>query len=133
MLFVFQNLVFRSEAIYFLVPDADQVAKNLKVSHFDYGSRTKNTVYALNQVRECHSKPERLEISHMKTILYTKYFRKKLNSTQFRTQHQRKKWHCRHDDPSSIAHTIVGITSDLMVSPDQCRSFARGKVIYPAD
>ena len=34
-LFLFQFLVFCSEVAYTLVPDADQVAENLKVSHFD--------------------------------------------------------------------------------------------------
>ena len=61
---------------YTLVPDADQVAKNLKVSHFDCGAMTENTLYALNQVRQCHITPEELEISQTKIILYTKHFRK---------------------------------------------------------
>ena len=52
--FLFQNLVFCSEVVYTLVPDADQVAKDLEVSHFDCGAMTENTLYALNQVRQCH-------------------------------------------------------------------------------
>ena len=48
-LFFIQILVFCSEVVYTLVPDADQVAKNLKVSHFDCGAMTKNTLYALPQ------------------------------------------------------------------------------------
>ena len=67
-LFLFQHLVF-SEVTYTLVPDADQVAKNLKVSHFDCGATTENTLYALNQVRQCHITPEELEISQTKIIL----------------------------------------------------------------
>ena len=65
-LFLFQYLVFCSEVTYTLVPDADQVAKNLKVSHFDCGAMTENTLYALNQVRQCHITPEELEISQTK-------------------------------------------------------------------
>ena len=42
-----QILVFCSESAYTLVPDADQVAKNLKVSHFDCGAMTENTFFAL--------------------------------------------------------------------------------------
>ena len=80
-LFFFQILVFRSEAVYALVPDADQVAKNLKVSHFDCGAMTENTLYALDQVRQCHIAPEELEISQTKIILYTQHFRKELNAT----------------------------------------------------
>ena len=43
-LFFLKNLVFCSEVVYTLVPDADQVAKNLKVSHFDCGAMTENTL-----------------------------------------------------------------------------------------
>ena len=129
----FQILVFCSEVVYFLVPDADQVAKNLKVSHFDCGAVTENTLYALNQVRQCHITPEELEISQTKSILYTKHFRKELNATKCRIQHQREKWHCGHNEHSSIDQTIAGITSDLVISPEQWRSLAKGKSVYLAD
>ena len=132
-LFFFQYLVFCSEVTYTLVPDADQVAKNLKVSHFDCGAMTENTLYALNQVRQCHITPEELEISQTKIILHTKQFRKELNATKCRIQHQREKWHCGHNDHSSVDHTISGITSDLVISPEQCRSLAKGKLIYLVD
>ena len=79
-LFLFYILVFCSEVAYTLVPGADQVAKNLKVSQFDCGAMTENTHYALNQVRICHITPEKLEISQTKIILYTKHFRKELNA-----------------------------------------------------
>ena len=132
-LFLFQILVFCSEVVYTLVPDADQVAENLKVSHFGCSAMTEKTLYALNQVRQCHITPEELEISQTKIILYTKHFRKELNATKCRIQHQREKWHCGHNDHSSIDHTIAGITSDLVISPEQCRSLAKGKSVYLAD
>ena len=132
-LFLFQTLVLCSEVVYTLVPDADQVAKNFKVSHFDCGARTENTLYALNHVRQCHNTPEELEISPVKIIPYTKHFRKELNSTKCRIQHQREKWHSRHNNHCSIDHIIAGITSDLVFSPEQCRSLAIGKMIYLAD
>ena len=132
-LFFFQILVFSFEVVYTLVPDADEVAKNPKVSQFDCGTMTENTLYALNQVRHCHITPEELENSQTKIILHTKHFRKKLNATKFGIQHQREKWHCGHDDHSSIDHTIAGITSDLVISPEQCRSLAKGKMIYLDD
>ena len=132
-LFLFQFLLFCSEVVYTLVSDADQVAKNPKVSHFDCGARTENTLYALNQVRQCHLTPEELETSQTKIILYTKHFRKELIATKCRIQHQREKWHCGHHDHSSIDHTIAGITSDLVISPEQCRSLAKVKMIYLAD
>ena len=58
---------------------------------------------------------------------------KKLNATKCRIQHQREKWHCGHNDHSSIDHTIAGITSDLVISPEQCQSLAKGRMMYLAD
>ena len=131
-LFLFQFLVFCSEVAYILVPDADQVAKNLKVSHFGCGAMTENTLYALNQLRQCHITPEELEIGQTKIILYTKHFRRELNATKYRIKHLCEKWHCGHKDHSSIDHTTAGITGDLVISPEQCRSLAKGKSIYLA-
>ena len=59
-------------------------------------------------------------------MLYTKPFRRKLNA-KCRVQHQREKWHCGHHDHSSIDHTIPGITSDIVISPEQGRVLAKGK------
>ena len=111
-LFLIQILVFCSQVVYTLVPDADQLARNLKVSHFDCGAMRENTLYAVNQVRQCHITPEELEFSQTKIILYTKHFRKELNATKCRIQNQHEKWHCGHNDHSSINHTIAGITRD---------------------
>ena len=77
MLFLFHSLVFCSDVGYTLFTDADQVAKILKVSQFELGLITENTLYALNQVQQCHISPEEPEISQTKIILYTKHFQKK--------------------------------------------------------
>ena len=77
-LVLFQILVFCPEVAYTLVPDVDQVAKNLKVSHFDCGAMTENTLYALNQVPQCHITSEELEISQTKIILYISISEKSL-------------------------------------------------------
>ena len=133
MLLLFQLLVFRSEVAYTLSPDADQVAKNFELSHFDCGAMTENNLYALKQVRKFHITPEELEVSQTKTILYTKHFLKELNATKCQIEHQREKWNCGHNNRSSIDHTEAGISSDLVISPEQCRSLAKRKMIYPAD
>ena len=49
--FLSQILVFWSEVFYTLVPDADQVAKSLELSHLDCGVMTEKTPHALNQQR----------------------------------------------------------------------------------
>ena len=69
LLFLFQILVFWPEVVHTLVPDADQVAKNFEVSHFDCGAMTESTLFALNQVRQCHITPEELEFSQTRVIL----------------------------------------------------------------
>ena len=46
---------------------------------------------------------------------------------------QRGEWHCGHNDHSLFDHTIAGITNDLVISPEQCRSLAKGKMMYLAD
>ena len=125
----FQILALTVEVVFNLTPDEDQVAPALKVAHFDCSEMTENTLYAINQVRPCHITPEDLEISKAKNVLYTKHFRKGLNATKCRVQHQREKWHCGHNDHSSIDHTIAGITSDIVISPEQCRTLAKGKDI----
>ena len=40
---------------------------------------------------------------------------------------------CGHNYHSSSDHTIAGITSDLVISPQQCRSLAKEKMTYLAD
>ena len=90
---------------------------------------TENSLYAINQVRPCHITPEELEVSKATITLYTKHFRKELNATKCRIQHQREKLHCGHNDHSSINHTIAGITSDLIISPEHCLTLAKGASI----
>ena len=64
-----------SKVVYTLAPpDLGHVAKNLKVSHFDYGAMTENTLYALIQVQHCHFTPGELENSLTKIIPYTTQF-----------------------------------------------------------
>ena len=128
-LLFFQILALTLKVVFNLTPDEDQIAPVLKVAHFDFSELTENTLYAINQVRSCHITPEELEISIAKIVLYTKHFRKELNTTKCRVQHQREKWHCGHHDHNGIDHTIAGITSDIVISSEQCRTLAKGKDI----
>ena len=128
-LLFFQILALTVEVVFNLTPDEDQVAPALKVAHFDCSEMTESTLYAINQVRPCHITPEDLEISKAKVVLFTKHFRKELNATKCRVQHQREKWHCGHHDHSSIDPTIAGITNDIVISSEQCRTLAKGKDI----
>ena len=90
---------------------------------------TENNLYAINRVRQQHITPEELEISKAKNVLYTKHFRKELNAKRFQVKHQLEKRHCGHHNHSSIDHTLAGITSDIVISPEQGRTLAKRKEI----
>ena len=124
-LFLFYILVFCSEVVYTLVPDADQVAMKPKVSHFDCDAMTVNTLYALNQVQKCHITPAELEISQRKIVFFPEHYGEKVNATKCQIQHQQEKRHCGQNEHSSIDHTITGVTSDLVTPPEQSRSLAK--------
>ena len=122
--FLLQVLLFYTKVTLQFVRHADQVAPAFKVSHFDCSSRTENSIYAINEVRPCHIAPEEMEVSKATNTLYTKLFQKELNATKSRIQHQREKGHCEYFDHSSMNHTIAGLTSDLIISTEHCRTFA---------
>ena len=126
-LIFFQTLALTVDVLFNLTPDENHVAPALKVAHFDCSEMTENTFYAINQVRPYHITPEELEISKAKVVLYTQHFRKELNAAKCRVQHQREKWDCGHHYRSSIDQTIEGITSDIVISPEQCETLAKGK------
>ena len=125
----FQILPLTIEVVFNLSPDEYQVASALKVAHFDCNEVTENILYAINQVRSCQTRPEELEISKAKVVLYTIFLKKELNATKCRVQHQREKWHRRQHDHSCIDQTFAEVTSDIVISPEQCRTPAKGKEI----
>ena len=128
-LLIFQILAVTVEVVFNLTPDEDQVAPALKVSHFDCSELTEKTLYAINQLRPYNITPEKLETSKAKVLFYTKHFRNEFNATKCQVQHQQERWHYGHHDHSSIDHTIAGITSDIVISPEHCRTLAKGKEI----
>ena len=128
-LFFFQILALTVKVVFNLTPDENQVSPALKIARFDCSEMIENTLYAINQVRLCHITPKEVEKSNAKVVLYTKHFRMELNATKCPVQHQREKWHCGHHDHSSIDHTVAGITSGIVISPEQCRTLAKRKEI----
>ena len=55
-----------------------------------------------------------------------------LNATKCRVQHQQEKWPCGHDEHNNIDQTVADITSDLVISTEQCHSLGKRKMIYSA-
>ena len=106
--------------------------KEEKTEHVVLGGQRKKFLYKWCHYAGSHHSPwkfSNVERSKAKVVLYTKLFRKELNAKKYQVQHQQEKWHCRHHDHSSIDHTIAGFTSDIVVSPEQCRTLAKGKDI----
>ena len=102
-------------------PNLDDIAENLSVSHYDCGEMTENKLYALNQVRPCHVSPENIEMNPAVITIYTKHFRTDFNATMCRLKHSRFKWQCGYHDHASIDAEQNTITSDIDLSPEQCR------------
>ena len=102
-------------------PNLDDFAQRLSVSNYDCGEMTKNKLYALNQVRPCHVSPENFEINPAIITIYTKHFRTELDATMCRVKHSIFKWHCGYHDNASIDAEQNTITSDIDLSPEQCR------------
>ena len=99
-----------------LNPNPDDVSKKLRVTHFDCGEMSQNTLYALHHVEQCKIAPENLEVSVARISLYTKHFRKTINATMCSLKVQTEQWHCGHHDHSSIDFFHPGITSDVTLS-----------------
>ena len=107
--------------------DLQNIAPQLKVTHFDCGKMTENDLYALNQFSKCNIAPENLEVNRAKITMYTKHFRQKINATVCRVKYQSEQWHCGFGDDSSMdAHHTRRRTMDLAVTATQCKTLAKG-------
>ena len=104
-----------------------EIASQLKVTHYDCGQMIENILYALNQVSKCNIAPENLEVSRAEITMYTKHFRQEINAAVCRVKYLSEQGHCGFGDDSSIdAHHTGGITIDLTVTASQCRTLAKG-------
>ena len=110
--------------------DLQKLASKFKVTHYDCGEMTENTLYTLNRVAKCNIAPENLEVRRAKITMYTKLFRQGINATVCKVKYQSEQWHCGFGDDSSMdAHHTGGITIDFTVTASQCRTLAtRGSI-----
>ena len=101
------------------------IASQLKVTHYDCGEMTEKNLYALNQVSKCNIAPKNLEVSRAKITMYTKQFRQEINATACWVKYQNEQWHCGFADDSTMdAQHSGGITIDLTVTASQCITLA---------
>ena len=114
--------------------DLENIASQLKVTHYDCGETTENNLYALNQVCKCNIAPGNLDVSRAKVTMYTKHFRQEINATVCRVKYQSEERHCGFGHDSSMdAHHTGGITIDFTTTAPQCRNLAKGGSITLKD
>ena len=99
--------------------DLQEIASQLKVTHYDCGEMTENNLYALNQVSQCNIAPENLEVSTAKITMYTKHFPHEINAAVCRVKYQSEQWHCGFGDDSSMDAHHAGITLNLTFTASQ--------------
>ena len=109
--------------------EADNVSKTLKVSHYDCTQMTDNHMYSLNQVAPCTIAPEQVTTQPAKVQVYQRSFRTQINATMCRAKVQKLRFNCGMYSHSSIVHQQASITTDMILTPDDCRHAMKHKEI----
>ena len=108
-------------------PKLDDTAPSVQVSHYDWSEMTENNLYSLNQVKPCNMAPQNIQMNDVKLTMYTKHFRTEMNATICRIKHQRNKFYCGMHDHTSMDIEQPQITSDIDLTPEQCKQASEGK------
>ena len=98
-----------------------KTATSLKVAHYDCSLMDSNKMYSLNKVAPCKIEPQNVEISKVKGQIFNRFFRGKLEATMCRASHQSIRWYCGLFDASGIDAKRSTITTDVDLTPEQCR------------
>ena len=107
-------------------PNIDDIAPSVEVSHYDCSEMTENNLYSLNQFKPCNM-VQNIQMNDVKLIMYTKHYRTEINATIFRIKHQRNKFHCGMQDHTSMDIEQPQITSDIGLTPEQCKQSSEGR------
>ena len=108
-------------------PKLDDIAPSVQVSHYDCSEMTENNLYSLNQVKPCNMAPQNIQMNDVKLTMYTKHFRTEINATICRIKHQRNKFYCGMHDHTSMDIEQPQITSDIDLTPEQCKQASEGR------
>ena len=100
--------------------DHESTAAGFKVAHFDCSKMDSNRIFSLNKVGNCDIKPEKMQVSMARIIIWQKMYRSKLNATMCKASHQTLEWYCGTFDASGMSATQPTITSDIKLSAEQC-------------
>ena len=108
-------------------PIPDEIAPSVQGSHYDCSEMTENNLFSLNQVKPCNMAPQNIQVNDVKLTMYTKHFRTEINATICRTKHQRNKFYCGMHDYNSMDIEQPQITSDIDLTPEQCKQASEGR------
>ena len=108
-------------------PKLDDIAPSVQVSHYDCSEMTENNLYSLNQVKPCNMAPQNIQMNDVKLTMYKKHFRTEINATICRIKHQRNKFYCGMHDHTSKEIEQPQITSDIDLTPEQCKQASEGR------
>ena len=78
-------------------------------------------MYALNQVAQGNIKPENIKVAPAMVTLYQSSYRTKVETIMCRVKSQALRWHCGFLSHSSLACNQNSLTTDLIVTPENCR------------
>ena len=110
-------------------PELDDIAPSLTVSHYDCSEMTENNLYSLNEVKTCNMAAQSRQMNNVKLTMYSKYFRTEINATTCRIKHRRNKFYWGLHDHTSMDIEQPQITSDIDLTPEQCKQASEGRLL----
>ena len=101
--------------------ELDDISPTLKVVHYDCSKMKDSKMYALNQVAQCNIKPENIKVAPATVTLYQRSYRTKVEALMCRVKSQDFRWHCGFLSHPSLAYDQSSLTTDEIVTPENCR------------
>ena len=111
----------------------DDIAPSVQVSHYNCNEMTENNLYLLNQIKPCNMALQNVQMNDVKLTMYTKHFRTEINAAICRIKHQRNKFYCGMHDHTSMDIERQQITSDVDLTPEQCKQDSEGRSLILFD
>ena len=108
-------------------PKIYDITPSVQISYYDCSEMTENNLYSLKQVKRCNMAPRNLQMNDVKLTVYTKHFRAAINATICRIKHQRNNIYCGMHDHNSMDIEQSQITSDIDLTPEQCKQASEGR------
>ena len=99
----------------------DNVSPTLKVVHYDSSKMKESKMYALNQVAQCNIKSENIKVAPTTVTLYQRSYRTKVEAVMCRVKSQILKLRCGFLLYLSLAYDQFSLTTDVKVTPVNCR------------